>query len=71
MRESKKEKKEREILKKILQAFFSTLSKSPLKVFKKLLIQAHQLLKCSFKSPTTLRKSERASFKLCKVYLMP
>ena len=62
-------KKRREILKKRFQANFSALSKSSLKAFKKPLIQAHQLLKCTFKSPTTLRKSKRVFFSLSKVYL--
>ena len=56
-------------MKRRFQAYFSTLSKSSLKAFKKPLIQAHQLLKCIFKSPTTLRKSKRVFFSLSKVYL--
>ena len=65
----KREDSKREILKKGFQANVSALSKSSFKAFKKPLIQAHQLLKCTFKSPSTLRKSKKDLLLLSKVYL--
>ena len=53
----------------VSQANFSALIKSSFKAFKKPSIQAHQLLKRSINSPSTLRKSKKGLLLLSKVYL--
>ena len=76
--EIKKRKKEIKKKKKSIQehskervsrANFLALIKSSFKAFKKPSIQAHQLLKRSINSPSTLRKSKKGLLLLSKVYL--